>query len=162
MSPDQDLAADRSLLGRTSTVERLADILRSRITEGFFAPGERLAEDAIGTALGVSRNTLREAFRLLTHEKLLVHKLNQGVFVRRLDVADVVDLYHVRRVVEGAAVRAVRTLSTADARRLVEGALDGMAANEAGGRLWPGDDSPPMPRYVAAAIAQPSQTCGSV
>jgi uncharacterized membrane protein len=50
---------------------------------------------------------------------------------------------------------------TADARLLVEGALDGMDANEAGGRLWPGDDSPPMPRYVAAT-AQPGRTCGSV
>jgi uncharacterized membrane protein len=51
---------------------------------------------------------------------------------------------------------------TADARLLVEGALDGMAANSAGGRLWPGEDSPPMPRYAAAAVTQPGQTCGSV
>ena len=51
---------------------------------------------------------------------------------------------------------------TADARRLVEGALDGMAANGAGGRLWPGDDSLPMPAYLATTVAQPGQTCGSV
>ncbi len=42
------------------------DILRSRISEGYFPPGTRLSEDSIGGALGVSRNTLREAFRLLT------------------------------------------------------------------------------------------------
>ncbi|MEU3504381.1 GntR family transcriptional regulator, partial [Streptomyces hundungensis] len=76
------LAEDRALLGRTSTAERVADILRTRIAEGLFPPGERLAEDAIGKALGVSRNTLREAFRLLTHERLLIHELNRGVFVR--------------------------------------------------------------------------------
>jgi uncharacterized membrane protein len=51
---------------------------------------------------------------------------------------------------------------TADAGRLVEGALDGMAAEGKGGRLWPGDDSPPMPAYLATAVAQPGQTCGSV
>ena len=79
MSQDLELAADRRLLGRTSTVERLADILRSRITEGYFKPGDRLPEDSIGKALEVSRNTLREAFRLLTHERLLVHELNRGV-----------------------------------------------------------------------------------
>ncbi|MGP9022028.1 GntR family transcriptional regulator [Streptomyces sp. BR1] len=99
------LAADRPLLGRTSTAERVADILRSRIAEGYFPPGERLAEDAIGKALGVSRNTLREAFRLLTHERLLVHELNRGVFVRILAVDDVEDIYRTRRLVECAVVQ---------------------------------------------------------
>ena len=51
---------------------------------------------------------------------------------------------------------------TADARLLVEGALDGMTANEAGGRLWPGDDSPALPRYAATAVPDPGQTGGSV
>ncbi|MEV7785509.1 GntR family transcriptional regulator [Streptomyces sp. NPDC088106] len=99
------LAEDRVLLGRTSTAERVADILRSRIAEGYFPPGTRLSEDSIGGALGVSRNTLREAFRLLTHERLLVHELNRGVFVRVLTVEDVEDIYRTRRLVEGAVVR---------------------------------------------------------
>ncbi|MFE4661231.1 GntR family transcriptional regulator [Streptomyces hydrogenans] len=99
------LADDRALLGRTSTAERVADILRTRIAEGFFPPGTRLSEESIGGALGVSRNTLREAFRLLTHERLLVHELNRGVFVRVLAVDDVEDIYRTRRLVECAVVR---------------------------------------------------------
>ncbi|MEU9214773.1 GntR family transcriptional regulator [Streptomyces sp. NPDC048415] len=99
------LADDRALLGRTSTAERVSDILRSRIAEGYFPPGTRLSEDSIGGALGVSRNTLREAFRLLTHERLLVHELNRGVFVRVLTVDDVEDIYRTRRLVECAVVR---------------------------------------------------------
>ncbi|MEV0741332.1 GntR family transcriptional regulator [Streptomyces sp. NPDC050549] len=99
------LADDRALLGRTSTAERVSDILRSRIAEGYFPPGARLSEDSIGGALGVSRNTLREAFRLLTHERLLVHELNRGVFVRVLSVEDVEDIYRTRRLVECAVVR---------------------------------------------------------
>ena len=99
------LADDRALLGRTSTAERVSDILRSRIAEGYFPPGTRLSEDSIGGALGVSRNTLREAFRLLTHERLLVHELNRGVFVRVLTVEDVEDIYRTRRLVECAVVR---------------------------------------------------------
>ncbi|MET9832507.1 GntR family transcriptional regulator [Streptomyces sp. NPDC006385] len=99
------LSEDRALLGRTSTAERVSDILRSRIAEGFFPPGTRLAEDSIGGALGVSRNTLREAFRLLTHERLLVHELNRGVFVRVLTVEDVEDIYRTRGLVECAVVR---------------------------------------------------------
>ncbi|MFF8806368.1 GntR family transcriptional regulator [Streptomyces omiyaensis] len=100
-----ELAEDRVLLGRTSTAERVADILRTRIAEGFFPPGTRLSEESIGGALGVSRNTLREAFRLLTHERLLVHELNRGVFVRVLAVDDVEDIYRTRRLVECAVVR---------------------------------------------------------
>ncbi|MEU0571733.1 GntR family transcriptional regulator [Nonomuraea sp. NPDC005983] len=99
------LEQDRGRLGRSSTAERVADILRDRISEGFFEPGQRLSEEAISEALGVSRNTLREAFRLLGHERLLDHRLNRGVFVRILSAEDVADLYRVRRVIEGAAVR---------------------------------------------------------
>ncbi|MET9077107.1 GntR family transcriptional regulator [Streptomyces sp. NPDC004232] len=99
------LAGDRALLGRTSTAERVSDILRSRIADGYFPPGTRLSEDGIGGALGVSRNTLREAFRLLTHERLLVHELNRGVFVRVLTVEDVEDIYRARTLVECAVVR---------------------------------------------------------
>ena len=85
MTPEIDptvLRGDRDLLGRSSTADRVAELLRTHIAEGHLLPGARLPEDAIGQALGVSRNTLREAFRLLTHEKLLSHALNRGVFVR--------------------------------------------------------------------------------
>jgi len=104
-----DLEKDRHLLGRSSTAERVAAILRDRVTLGQLAPGTRLAEEAIGEALGVSRNTLREAFRLLTHERLLVHELNRGVFVRTLSEQDVVELYNVRRMIELAALRTLDT-----------------------------------------------------
>ncbi|NRQ39603.1 GntR family transcriptional regulator [Nonomuraea sp. NN258] len=100
-----ELSQDRVRLGRSSTAERVADILRERISEGAFRPGQRLSEEGISEALGVSRNTLRESFRLLGHERLLEHKLNRGVFVRLPSAEDVADLYRVRRVLEGAAVR---------------------------------------------------------
>jgi len=105
--------ADRATLDRGSAAERVADVLRSRITEGLFPPGKRLSEEELGAALGVSRNTLREAFRLLVHERLLVHMLNRGVFVRSLSADDVVDLYRMRRVLECAAIRSAGELSTA-------------------------------------------------
>ncbi|MGP3967625.1 GntR family transcriptional regulator [Streptomyces sp. 6N223] len=104
-SSEEALAGDRALLGRTSTADRVADILRARIAQGYFPPGTRLSEDSIGGALGVSRNTLREAFRLLTHERLLVHELNRGVFVRVVSVGDLTDIYRVRRLVECAVLR---------------------------------------------------------
>lgn len=102
---DAELDADRRLIDRASTVELLAAALRERIIKGIYLPGERLAEESIVKSLKVSRNSLREAFRLLTHERLLVHELNRGVFVRKLSVDDVIDVYRVRKLVECNAVR---------------------------------------------------------
>jgi DNA-binding GntR family transcriptional regulator len=102
---DAELDADSRLFDRASTVELLADALRERIIKGIYQPGERLVEKAIGDSFKVSRNSLREAFRLLSHERLLVHELNRGVFVRKLTVADVRDVYRVRKFVECSAVR---------------------------------------------------------
>lgn len=90
--------------GRSSAADVAASALRDLIMEGALPPGSRVTEEAFMAPLEVSRNTLREAFRLLTHEKLLVHKLNRGVFVRSLIRADVRDLYRVRKVVECAAL----------------------------------------------------------
>jgi DNA-binding GntR family transcriptional regulator len=121
------LVADRALLGRTSTAERVAGILRSRISAGYFPPGARLAEEEITEALGVSRNTLREAFRLLTHERLLVHELNRGMFVRMLDVDDVIDLYRVRKLVECAVVHRIHA-PPSDLSRITHAVQQGQLA----------------------------------
>jgi DNA-binding GntR family transcriptional regulator len=126
------LGKDRELLGRKSTADRVAALLRERILEGFLRPGTRLSEEAIGGALGVSRNTLREAFRMLARERLLEHELNRGVFVRTVSEADAIDLYRVRRYIE---IAAVRNLSDAPAS-----ALSAMAAAAAEGERAAGDE----------------------
>ncbi len=146
-----DLADDRALLGRTSTAERVADVLRTRIAEGRFAPGVRLSEDGIGGALGVSRNTLREAFRLLTHERLLVHELNRGVFVRVLTADDVADIHRVRRLVECAVVRGLGRGPFA---------LDGLAAAVAEGEAPQAPTTgtaSPRPTSTSTAHSSPSR-----
>ncbi|PGH51605.1 GntR family transcriptional regulator [Streptomyces sp. Ru87] len=104
--PFARLVADRARVGRGSTAQRVADVLRDRIAEGALPPGTRLSEEALGAALGVSRNTLREAFRLLVHGRLVVHQVNRGVYVRVLGPDDVTDIFTVRRALEGAGLRA--------------------------------------------------------
>ncbi|MFI6511841.1 GntR family transcriptional regulator [Streptosporangium sp. NPDC050855] len=130
----EDVAAalrhDRGRLGRSSTAEKVADILRDRIADGSFVPGERLSEESIGAVLEVSRNTLREAFRLLGHERLLEHRLNRGVFVRVLSAEDVADIYRVRRVIEGAAVRHSANVTPAALAMIKEAVAEGTRAAE--------------------------------
>ncbi|MET3945362.1 DNA-binding GntR family transcriptional regulator [Arthrobacter sp. UYCu512] len=78
--------------------------LRQRIAAGELAPGTKLSEEALGDALGVSRNTLREAFTALNAEHIITRIPNRGVFVARPSAADVREIYRVRGFIEPAAV----------------------------------------------------------
>jgi DNA-binding GntR family transcriptional regulator len=127
------LGRDRNALAQGSTADRVAALLRTHIMEGLFPPGTRLSEETIGQALGVSRNTLREAFRLLSHERLAVHRLNRGIFVPVLSRADVVDLYSLRRLIEGGAARLAPS-APSSARLAVATAADDSEHAAAGGR----------------------------
>ncbi len=91
--------------GRASAARLVAGTLRALITGAQLPPGTRLSEKALVEKLDVSRNTLREAFRILDQERLVVHRMNHGVFVRVLSAEDVADIYTVRRALETAGVR---------------------------------------------------------
>ncbi|RAM35589.1 GntR family transcriptional regulator [Arthrobacter globiformis] len=84
---------------------RVASELRLQIAEGALLPGAKLKEEALSEELGVSRNTVREAFAELASERLVVRQPNRGVFVASLEVSDIHDVYAVRRAIEVSAVR---------------------------------------------------------
>ncbi|GAA4618463.1 GntR family transcriptional regulator [Saccharopolyspora hordei] len=116
----------------SGAASRVADALRAQIAAGALVPGMRLSEERVKQEHGVSRSTLREAFRLLIRERLLVHELSRGVFVRQLSRQDVADLYEVRRVVECAALRHIRSLDPAGLRRVAAAVKDGREVAERG------------------------------
>jgi DNA-binding GntR family transcriptional regulator len=91
-------------IDRSSTAERVADVLRELITRGDLPPGTPLREQQLVGSLDVSRNTLREAFRLLGRERLVVYNLHRGVAVREVDEADVKDIYRTREPLELMAI----------------------------------------------------------
>ena len=111
------LALRRDILRppQVSTADHVAVVLSQAIVEGELAPGTQLSEERIGRALQVSRNTLREAFRLLSHDGLLVHHRHRGVFVPELDADDLTDLYRLRIALETGVLR---SLGGVDPRRL--------------------------------------------
>ncbi|MET4003999.1 DNA-binding GntR family transcriptional regulator [Arthrobacter sp. UYCu511] len=82
----------------------VTSVIRARIAEGQLLPGAKLSELALSEALGVSRNTLREAFTVLDHELIITRIPNRGVFVASPGVAGVKEIYGVRRMIEPAAV----------------------------------------------------------
>lgn len=115
-----------------TTGERVADVLRNLLIEGRLEPGTHLSEEAFAHGLNVSRNTLREALRLLAHEGLVVHELNRGVFVRRLTAEDILSIYQVREFIEVAAVRNASTHSAAGISRARLAVTQALAAAEEG------------------------------
>jgi DNA-binding GntR family transcriptional regulator len=91
---------------RSSTAAQVATAMRTRITSGEWAPGTPLREIALADSLGVSRNTTREALRILAREGLVDHHMHRGARVAVLSEEDVEDIMRVRRAVELVAVEA--------------------------------------------------------
>jgi len=102
--PDQPVLP--ALPRRLSTAESAAEVLRTQIQQGKLLPGAKLREEQIAAALSISRNTVREAFRLLSHESLVEHRPHRGVCVRVIDAQDIHALYRTRRLVEPLGIDA--------------------------------------------------------
>jgi DNA-binding GntR family transcriptional regulator len=111
-------------LQRSSTAEQAADVVRGKILRGEFLPGMPLREVALAASIGISRNTMREAIRLLAREGLVEHALHRGALVTRLRPEDVTDIFLVRRTVELGAVRASANASPAQLAALEETVRD--------------------------------------
>lgn len=103
------------VMSQGSTARAVSEQLSDWITEGRLAPGAKVSDSTVAADLEVSRNTVREAFRLLAHDGLLVHEFNRGVFVPLVTSADVRDVYRLRRVIEPGVVR---SLTPQDVHRL--------------------------------------------
>ena len=99
------LEDQRVTLPRVSTTEALVIALRGRILNGSLPPGTRLGEVALAEAHGVSRQSLRAALVELAHRGLAEARPHRGVRVRKLGRDDIDDLYRVREVLEGSAIR---------------------------------------------------------
>lgn len=99
---------ERSPIHRVSVADQVAGILRQRILEGELRPGTPLPEIPLAASLGVSRNTMREAVRILALEGLLKRNIHRGVVVSQLSLKDVQEIYHLRRMLEIPAVLAAR------------------------------------------------------
>src|SRR5213082_3439550 len=95
---------ERSQIHRVSVADQVASILRQRILKGELRPGMPLQEVPLAASLGVSRNTMREATRILSLENLLKRSIHRGVAVSQLSVKDVQEIYHLRQMLEISGV----------------------------------------------------------
>lgn len=89
---------------RSTLSDSVAQALRDKITQGELRCGQRLSEAQLSESLAISRNTLREVFRVLTQERLLEYRPNRGVFVSTPDMACITDIYRIRKLIECQAI----------------------------------------------------------
>jgi DNA-binding GntR family transcriptional regulator len=83
----------------------VATELRRRILDGTLGQGERLIEDRLAEQLGVSRNPIREALRMLEAEGFLDVTARRGCFVATLSADQADDLFEVRLAMEPLGAR---------------------------------------------------------
>ena len=76
---------------------------------GGFSAGDRLRESALAAQLGVARNTMREAVRILELSGLVRYEVNRGAVVISPTPAKVDSLYAARERLETAAAARVPT-----------------------------------------------------
>lgn len=94
-----------------SLADQVAHELRDDIIGGRLLSGMPLVESDLVRSYNASRNTVREALHLLGREGLTTYIRHKGVIVRRLTVADVRDLFMVRRTLESRAILAGKPLA---------------------------------------------------
>lgn len=79
--------------------------LRGQILDGDLRNGERLGEEELAEALGISRTPVREALRRLAAEGLVEVLPNRGARVSVWDENDVADIFELRVLLESHAAR---------------------------------------------------------
>src|SRR5258708_12587617 len=107
-SPPPTFSMERSQIHRVSVADQVASVLRQRILNGELRPGTPLQEVPLAESLGVSRNTMREATRLLWLENLLKRSIHRGVAVSQLSLKAVEEIYPLRRMLEISGVLAAK------------------------------------------------------
>lgn len=92
-------------ISNKTLASKTTEALRNAILDGTFPPGERIIENDIASELSVSRATLREAFRTLADQGLIVIRPRGGTYVVDLSEADIIEICEVRLALETLAAR---------------------------------------------------------
>lgn len=79
--------------------------LKEMIRNGELKRGEKLVQERLAEALGVSRTPLRKALLALEKEYLVESIPRKGMYLRVLDYKEIIDIYVCREALEGMAVR---------------------------------------------------------
>jgi DNA-binding GntR family transcriptional regulator len=104
----------------------VADRLRDDILQGVFPPGERLIELQLSERYDVGRAAIRSALVELDAQGLVRRETNRGATVRRISVAEAVEITEARAALESLVARRAAERATEADREELEGLIDQM------------------------------------
>lgn len=116
----EDVAgADLTAIETQSRSDRVYAQLRDRLMRGLFRPHQRLRVRELATALGTSETPVREAIFQLVRDGALELKPHHYIRVRRLSLAEYLELREIRLMLEPlAAAKAMAHIDGSDIERL--------------------------------------------
>ncbi len=89
-----------------TTVDKVVAALQQAMFDGILLPGTKLGEEMLSQRFGVSRNTIREAIRMLMVDGLVSKMPQKSVVVHHLTEAEIEDIFNARLLLESSCVRA--------------------------------------------------------
>jgi DNA-binding GntR family transcriptional regulator len=107
MIPSRDFAAlaSSAFQSQKSVSEVVADTLRLAILRGQLLPGQAMPQAEIAKQFGVSRAPVRDAFRQLETEGLIVTHPRGGAVVADLTPDEIEEVFMIRETLETTALR---------------------------------------------------------
>jgi len=102
------------MLETLSVTDGVVDFIRSKIISGELKSGQRLTESQLSSELGISRPPIREAFRILEHERAIINIPRKGVHVNKLTIQDCHEVYRVREMLEFCAIDLIKEQNISD------------------------------------------------
>lgn len=81
--------------------------LKDEICNGQYLPGSQVQEQEIAGRFNSSRSPVREALKQLVADGLLEEFPNRGVFIRKYSEKDICDIFDLRIILEGYAIKKI-------------------------------------------------------
>jgi len=109
-----------------SSSEKVVETILQRLLSGLFVPGQRLIEVELAAQCGVSRSSVREAFKRLSAQGIITLSPHRGACIRQLTRKEVIDILQIQAVLAGlgAGLAALR-IDQQDFRKRLETVLAG-------------------------------------
>ncbi|GAA3409841.1 GntR family transcriptional regulator [Paenibacillus hodogayensis] len=93
------------LFQRQNVSEELIKMIKKQILAGDLNPGDRIIESKLARQTGLSQSPIREALRQMQGEGIIKIVPNKGPSVVALEMKDIFEVYSIRSMLEGLAMR---------------------------------------------------------
>lgn len=100
------------------------DAIKQAIVENIYKPDTLLVERTLCAALGISRTPVREALKRLCFEGYVVSIPEKGMFVSKIRLEDMIEIYEIREALEKMAIRLLVERKNNDVVKQLEECFD--------------------------------------